>query len=296
MHQSLADWIVTQATRTEAWLHQWLAEIDGAGDVLEAASYSLMAGGKRLRPALVYATAELGGQSIDAILPIGAAVECIHTYSLAHDDLPAMDDDDLRRGKPACHIAFSEATAILAGDALQTLAFEILTQAEMKPLSAENRLALIAILAQASGLRGMVSGQALDMAMNTAVKTLDELEQLHDLKTGALLSAAVAMGAVAGGLCDDERAHLARYSQAIGRAFQVADDCLDVTQSAQVLGKPQHSDRESGKKTFVTLLGLEGAQAEAQRLSQAAIQALEPFGESAKKLRQLAIYTIERQF
>lgn len=295
MNQDLADWMRAHSERTQNWLADWLDNIDAAGNLLEAVKYSLMAGGKRLRPALVYATAALGDKSVEEVLPLGAAVECIHTYSLAHDDLPAMDDDDLRRGKPACHIAFGEATAILVGDGLQTLAFEILTTAKELRLDADARLKIIQIMAKASGLNGMVAGQALDMATETPPTDLSTLERLHDLKTGALLSAAVEIGAVAAGLPAAEHASLVRYGQTLGRAFQVTDDCLDVTQSSQTLGKPQHSDASSGKHTFVTLLGIEGATAYAQKLSDTAIEALSSFGEAADKLRALADFTVNRR-
>lgn len=284
-----------QAELTQNWLAGWLDNIDVAGDVLAAVRYSLMAGGKRLRPALVYATAALGGKSINEVLPFGAAIECIHTYSLAHDDLPAMDDDALRRGKPACHIAFGEATAILAGDALQTLAFEILANTKTVQLEDSKRIAIIQILARASGLRGMVAGQSLDIAARVSPIDLAVLERLHDLKTSVLLSAAVEIGIVVGGLAVAEGEPLMRYGRALGRAFQVADDCLDVTQSTQALGKPQHSDSELGKQTFVSLLGLEGAKAEAQKLSDTAIEALSSFGAEADRLRQIAAFTVNRQ-
>lgn len=258
-----------------------------------AMRYSLFNGGKRVRPILAYAAAQAIKPGIDLsfIDPIACALECLHSYSLVHDDLPAMDDDDLRRGKPTCHIAFDEASAILAGDGLQTLAFELLTQT---PLPASTQIQLVRQLATSSGVTGMVLGQAIDLAAVDHQIDLAHLENMHRHKTGALIRAAVAMGALAADATPAQLAALDTYAAAIGLAFQVQDDILDVTGDTATLGKQQGADMARNKPTYVSLLGLEAAKAKAEELHQQAQTALAGFGDSAESLRQLARYIIER--
>ncbi|PUA28044.1 MAG: geranyl transferase [Cellvibrio sp. 79] len=258
-----------------------------------AMRYSLFNGGKRVRPTLAYAAALAIDPNIDLknIDPIACALECLHSYSLVHDDLPAMDDDDLRRGKPTCHIAFDEATAILAGDGLQTLAFELLLGTR---LTAETKVQLIAQLTRASGAEGMVLGQAIDLAAVDQQLNLAQLENMHRHKTGALIRASVAMGALAAGVDDRQLAALDNYAAAIGLAFQVQDDILDVTTDTATLGKQQGADIARNKPTYVSLLGLETARAKAAELHNQALASLETFGESAEHLRQMADYIIHR--
>lgn len=263
----------------------------------KAMRYSLFNGGKRVRPTLAYASAM--AISSDALKShtelldrIACALESLHSYSLVHDDLPAMDDDDLRRGKPTCHIAFNEATAILAGDALQTFAFELLSEAEN--VNAAIQVALIRQLANASGVKGMVLGQAIDLAAVDKTIDLAQLENMHRHKTGALIRASVSMGATALGASDVQLNALGSYAAAIGLAFQVQDDILDVIADTETLGKQQGADIARNKPTYVALLGLDGARAKAQELHQQAIAALENFGSSADYLRALSAYIIER--
>lgn len=243
--------------------------------LVEAMQYGALLGGKRLRPFLVYATGRMFGVSQQTLDAPAAAVECIHAYSLMHDDLPAMDDDDLRRGLPTCHIKFGEANAILAGDALQTLAFSILTEAQMTDVAAEDRLAMVATLANASGVAGMCGGQALDLAAENEQVSLEGLEQIHRHKTGALICAAVKMGALSAGQRGrDALPLLERYAQCVGLAFQVQDDILDVVGDTATLGKRQGADQQLGKSTYPALLGLEQARTKARDLIDDARQAL----------------------
>lgn len=261
----------------------------------EAMGYALAGGGKRIRPILVFAgysaiDAEANHPALDCI---AAAVEAIHAYSLVHDDLPAMDDDDLRRGKPTCHIAFDEATAILAGDGLQTLAFELL--AEAPGLTDAQKLEQVRILAKASGSQGMVLGQAIDLAAVNQALSLVQLEQMHRLKTGALISASVDMGAAAADASTEQRARLKRYSDALGLAFQVQDDILDVTASTAVLGKQQGADQARNKPTYVSLLGLEAARDKARALYQSALAELAGLPGDTSSLQKIAQYVVERE-
>jgi geranylgeranyl pyrophosphate synthase len=261
--------------------------------LFEAMRYSLLNGGKRVRPLLVYASAAAIVQGPDAYVLDGAAcaLEYIHSYSLVHDDLPAMDDDDLRRGNPTCHRKFDEATAILAGDALQSRAFELLSRLPADPTL---KLALIETLAAAAGPRGMVGGQAIDLAAVQQRIDLDHLETMHRLKTGALIRAAVRMGALAAGASAAQLQALDRYAAAIGLSFQVQDDILDITSDTATLGKQQGADIARAKPTYPALLGLEQARAKAQALHGQALAALEGFGPSAERLRQLSAYIVER--
>ncbi|GAB1258471.1 polyprenyl synthetase family protein [Aurantivibrio plasticivorans] len=266
-----------------------------APQLLEAMHYSLFAAGKRVRPTLVFASAEAvaGAESLPLVDASACALECIHTYSLIHDDLPAMDDDDLRRGLPTCHIAYDEATAILAGDALQSWAFQLLAET---PGPAEQRIQLVAELSKAAGAEGMVAGQTIDLSSVAKTLSRHELEAMHRLKTGALISASVTMGALAAGEQDSQKlSALARYASAIGLSFQVQDDILDVTGDTQTLGKQSGADAHLSKPTYVSLLGLDNAQALAKQLHEDAIDALHGFGPSAEPLRQLSSYIVERE-
>ncbi|AUH64512.1 polyprenyl synthetase family protein [Paracoccus zhejiangensis] len=260
------------------------------GELADAMRYATL-GGKRVRAFLVMESARLNGVSDEAALPVAAAVEALHAYSLVHDDLPAMDDDDLRRGMPTVHIQWSEATAILAGDALQTLAFQLLTNEVIG--SPEARVALIAEFARAVGAQGMVWGQALDIAAETAVEEPDvkQVTRIQEAKTGALIEFSAVAGAIIAG-ADPEP--LRDYARNLGLAFQIADDILDVTGDEAATGKRVGKDEEAGKATFVSLLGLEGAQTKAGKLVHRAEAALEPYGEAAGNLRELARFVIER--
>ena len=263
--------------------------------LLNAGNYALSNGGKFIRPVLTYsaATAIASTCKPDILDYPACAIELIHTYSLIHDDLPAMDDDDLRRGKPSCHKAFDEATAILAGDALHSRAFELLADAPGP--NAEQRVKMIKVLAAAAGPRGMVGGQAIDIAATDSDITLSQLQTMHEMKTGALIRAALALGGIASNASQTQLQALDNYGRHIGLAFQVADDILDVESDSATLGKTQGKDAEANKPTYVKLMGLEGAKSEAQRLLVEALTSLDCFGESADHLRDLARYIIERK-
>ena len=285
--RQLADFATDQATTAA-----------GTGEALDtisqACSYVLTNGGKRIRPTLVYAAAQaLGHKGHGTDLDhVACALEMIHTYSLVHDDLPAMDDDDLRRGRPSCHKAFNEATAILAGDALQAWAFELL--ADAPGFNTVQRVALIKSLAKAAGLQGMVGGQAMDIAATNSNVNLQQLQSMHAFKTGAIIRAALTMGGIAANASAAQLSALDTYGTHIGLAFQVVDDILDVEGNAETLGKTQGKDSKANKPTYVSLMGLDGAKKESQRLLQAALEALGEFGVSADFLRGLAHYIIAR--
>ncbi len=261
-----------------------------------AMRYSLFNGGKRVRPLLAYAACEaLGGQP-ERANAAACAVELIHAYSLVHDDLPAMDDDDLRRGQPTTHKAFDEACAILAGDGLQSLAFEVLSDATHNPHSAELRLAMLNTLSHAAGPAGMVGGQAIDLG--SVGQQLDQaaLEVMHRHKTGALIEASVQLGALASERADEHALKaLHTYARAIGLAFQVQDDILDVESDTATLGKTQGKDQAHDKPTYPALLGLDAAKAYALELRDQALHALRPFDQAAEPLRELARYIVERR-
>ena len=266
--------------------------------LVEAMQYGALLGGKRLRPFLVYATGDMFGVSRATLDAPAAAVECIHAYSLMHDDLPAMDDDDLRRGQPTCHIKFGEANAILAGDALQTLAFSILSDAPMPEVPDSDRLAMVSTLAHASGVAGMCGGQALDLEAEGHQVDLQALERIHRHKTGALICAAVRMGALSAGEAGRRALPaLDRYAENIGLAFQVQDDILDVVGDTATLGKRQGADQQLGKSTYPALLGLEQARKKAfdlitdarRSLTELAAQSLD-----TTALEALANYIIQR--
>lgn len=259
--------------------------------LFDAMRYAALGPGKRLRPFLVVASADLFGVEERFALRCGAAVELVHCYSLVHDDLPAMDDDDLRRGRPTVHRRFDEATAILAGDALQALAFEVIADAEVDAATVR---AWMRLLAKAAGHGGMVGGQVIDLAGEYRGLDQAELEALHRRKTGALIHAAVMMGGVAGHLVPDELARLGRFGADIGLAFQVHDDVLDATTATQVLGKPQGSDARQGKSTYVSLLGIEQARTHAREVYQDACAHLAAFKHRADGLLAIAEHIVER--
>lgn len=289
---TLDDFSRYARTRVDTYLTQHLTAYEPANHLQNAMSYSVFNGGKRVRPMLTYAAAGLFGEANSLTDASAAAIESIHAYSLIHDDLPAMDDDDLRRGKPTCHIQYDEATAILAGDALQTFAFELLSDAKHQNTS--RQLQLIQELVFASGRHGMVAGQMIDLANVGVQIDIRALEQMHQHKTGALIKASVRMGAISTGATQDDLVALDHYANAIGLAFQVQDDIIDITSDTTTLGKTQFSDEEANKPTYPKLLGLEGAQALAASLHKQAITTISPFGHAAQPLVELANYIIGR--
>jgi farnesyl diphosphate synthase len=283
--------------RNNQQLNHWLDRLSHQNQpLIEAMRYSLLLGGKRARPFLVYITGRMLGCQIEDLDTPASAIECIHAYSLSHDDLPAMDDDALRRGKPTCHVQFDEATAILTGDALQTLAFSILAEGQLSRDGEVNRIKMVQVLAEASGANGMCMGQALDLAAENRQISLGELEEVHRNKTGALIRCAVRLGALAAG----EKGmailpQLDRYAAAIGLAFQVQDDILDIISDTETLGKPQGSDNKLSKSTYPSLLGLDQAILKAQSLLDEALQALQTVPYNTEQLEQFARYVIERK-
>ena len=261
----------------------------------QAMRYSVLNGGKRMRPMLTYCTGKALGIAPEALDGPACAVEFIHVYSLIHDDLPAMDDDDLRRGKATCHVAFDEATAILAGDALQALAFEVLAHDPSIMTTAEGRLKMIIALAKASGSQGMVGGQAIDLQSVGTKLNLPELENMHIHKTGALIRASVNMATLAKADIDPTVAtKLDHYAKCIGLSFQVKDDILDEESDTATLGKTQGKDKDNDKPTYPALLGLAGAKQKAQELHEKALDSLSIFGKEADLLRDLSLYIIQR--
>lgn len=261
----------------------------------DAMRYSVLNGGKRMRPLLVYATGEALGIAPDKLDIPAAALELIHVYSLVHDDLPAMDDDDLRRGKPTCHKAYDEATAILVGDALQALAFQLLAAHPQLDVLPAQRLRMIDQLGQAAGSRGMVAGQAIDLGAVGKELTELELEIMHIHKTGALIRASVLLAAYAAeGISAEQLRQLDRFAKCVGLAFQVQDDILDVESDTQTLGKTRGADAAAGKPTYPSIIGMAAAKAKLQDLHDEAVAALAGFGESADLLREIAEFTVKR--
>lgn len=288
------SYLAERRALVEEFLDTCVPAEDAAPETISrAVRYSLFAGGKRLRPILVLAAAEAVGGLVEDALPAAAAFEMIHTYSLIHDDLPAMDDDSLRRGKPTSHVVFGDAIAILAGDALQTHAFRALADGESR-ITAERRLSAIALLADAAGASGMVGGQVADLEAEGQSVSSDGLEFIHRHKTGALIQAASEVGAVVGGGSDDQIAHLARYGENIGLAFQIIDDILDVTGSAETLGKSTGKDVKAGKATYPHIHGIKNAQERASELVAGALDELAPLGERAEPLSRLAQRILDR--
>ena len=296
----LNAYLTERRTLIEAELSRWSAAPDAAvAEHLEvpetlrkAMTYSLLAGGKRLRPILALAGCEAVGGERAVALPLACALEMIHTYSLIHDDLPAMDDDDFRRGRPTNHKVFGEGLAILAGDALLTEAFAVVSRS---PAPAPVVVKVIAELAAAAGAAGMVGGQVIDIEATGNKVELELLRRLHAKKTGALLAVSVCAGARLGGADESAVAALRTYAEALGLAFQIVDDVLDVTADLQTLGKDPGSDQAAGKTTYVDLLGIDGARRHADQVMTAGIAALAPLGAAAEPLRALGRYTVERQ-
>ena len=273
-----------------------LETADKADRILEAMTYSLMAGGKRIRPVLCLAATEAVGGDPEDAMPAACALEMIHTYSLIHDDLPAMDDDAMRRGKPTCHTAFDEATAILAGDALLTLAFQTLSSIELRKVEqAAKWLDVIQLISYAAGYCGMIQGQMLDMASEGKQLTLADLKSMHRLKTGALIEASLSSGAVLGDLNSTRISMLKSYAQNIGLAFQVTDDILNVEGDPEIMGKAVGTDKLRNKATYPSLLGLKESKDFAGQLVENALQALESFDQKAEPLRAIAKYILERK-
>ena len=290
----LTELLPSYRARVESQLERRLSERTGLEPRLqEAMRYSLLNGGKRMRPALVYLAARFCRGSLDQADSAACAIEAIHSYSLVHDDLPAMDDDELRRGKPTCHIAFDEATAILAGDALLTWSFELLSQPDNIG-TAQIQLQMVQALARAAGDLGMVDGQAFDLNSVGRQLTLDQLKAMHSAKTGALINVSLELGALSAEATDAEMAALRQYGTALGLAFQIKDDLLDIEGDTATLGKPQGSDQARNKPTYPALVGAEQCRAWLIDLQQQAVTALEPFGSRSQALVALAQYVIER--
>lgn len=303
MTDVLASFLSSHKARFEDYLassltdySQDIGQTPQAQAFIDALAYSSLAGGKRIRAMLVYMAANAcqadNAPTAAMTDAAAAAIELVHCYSLIHDDLPAMDDDDLRRGKPSCHVQFGEANAILAGDALQTLAFELL--ANEGDGKAELRIGLVRELSRASGANGMVGGQAIDLAVVNQNISYDELVNMHALKTGALIDAATHMGCLCAGGNSEQAKALRHYAQAIGLAFQVQDDILDIEGSSEQTGKPQGTDIAANKPTYPAIMGLSEAKAKAQSLCDEALEALTDFGANADPLRSLATYIIQR--
>lgn len=288
--------IAAYRSRIETVLDRWLPPVERVPQRLHAAlRYCALGPGKRLRPILVYATGEALGGPLERLDAPAAAVELIHAYSLVHDDLPAMDDDDLRRGRATCHRAFDEGTAILAGDALQVLAFRILAGEAVPDDEAPLRMRMIQLLAEASGTDGMAGGQALDLAAVGRQLTVQQLEHMHRRKTGALIRASVLMAAVAANEMDARRhPRLDRFADSLGLAFQIQDDILDVEGDAATLGKPTGADRAKDKPTYPSVAGMAAAKRRCRELHTQAVEALVEFGPGAEHLRWLADFVIER--
>lgn len=294
---SLASQIQFWRKRVDQALEKWLPTESTIPERLhEAMRYAVLNGGKRIRPILSYAAGHAVGVPLATLDAPACAVELIHAYSLVHDDLPAMDDDDLRRGKPTCHKAYDEATAILTGDALQALAFHVLAHGLASKIPAEQRLEMLDTLAIASGSRGMAGGQAIDLAAVGKTLNVAELENMHVHKTGALIRASIKLGALCQPDIETEiLKKLDHYAKCIGLAFQIQDDILDVEGDTEILGKTQGADQALNKPTYPALLGLESAKQMASELHQDAISSLKDLGRSADPLRWLADYIIQRQ-
>ena len=294
-HVVLNKHLISSAGAVTEILDELLSETDGYEQrLVHAMRYSSLGGGKRIRPFLVCASAKLFGVEEMRSLRVAAAVEMVHCYSLVHDDLPAMDDDDLRRGKPTCHIKYDEATAILAGDALLTKAFEVIADEETQ-FDPRIRTSLVAALAKSAGSAGMVGGQMFDLGAENAKLTLDEIIQLQRMKTGALIAASCELGAIMGQATDEEKFSLNQYSNDIGLAFQIIDDLLDITGNEAEVGKKIQKDAVAGKATFVSLMGLDAARQKAQELSLQAQDRIRLFGSEAAPLKALAEFIVNRR-
>lgn len=290
------DWMkAVQSTMEDALASFLPSTAQAPARLHEAMRYAVLDGGKRVRPLLAFAAGDLFDAGQSMLARSAAAVEMIHAYSLVHDDMPCMDDDALRRGKPTVHVKYDEATALLVGDALQSQAFVVLSEGD-EDVDAARRMAMLRLLAHASGSAGMCGGQAIDLASVGLTLVLGELEQMHRLKTGALLRASVLLGALSGkALAENETAALDAYSSAIGLAFQVVDDVLDATADSATLGKTAGKDAADNKPTYVSILGLEQSRALAEKLRNDAHEALMPFGEKARRLREIADLIVQRK-
>ncbi len=286
------DKLTEAQSNTEQALDQWLPKPEGhQAVIMDAMRYAALGGGKRIRPFLLAETAELFGRDDDAVWGAASALECVHVYSLIHDDLPCMDDDNLRRGKPTVHIAYDEAIAVLAGDGLLTQAFEIMSGLDV---SADVRVKLIQSLAKAAGTQGMIGGQVIDIMADEASRTEELISQLQSLKTGALIRYAVEAGSILGSANADQTENLLAYADDLGLIFQITDDILDVEGDAKRVGKAVKKDENLGKATFVSILGLEGAKEKARNLATRAKGRLEPFGQKAQILVDTVDYILVR--
>lgn len=297
---SFSQWLALAVAHVEQCLQKQLPASEELPQVLhDAMRYAVLGPGKRVRAALVYATGiacaqgQIEPQQLKALSLAASAVELIHAYSLVHDDLPCMDDDDMRRGRPTCHIQYGEAMALLAADALQPLAFQQLAQMPIAPALV---VQAIDVLAQAAGSHGMVGGQVIDVANVGNLLELSQLQQMHRMKTGAMIEVSVMLGAIAMGADSSARQSLEDYAAAIGLAFQVVDDILDVTADSQALGKTAGKDAQAHKPTYVSLMGLEKSQQFAEELHRAALKSLLPIGGQAQRLRELADFIIRRHY
>ena len=292
---NLKDYLNTHSAAVDRALDLFLPpEETKPATIHRAMRYSLFAGGKRLRPILCIAAAEACGGSAETAMPFACAVECIHTYSLIHDDLPAMDNDDLRRGRPTSHKVFGEAVAILAGDALLTVAFEIAAAAPERPRYPIAEA--IRELSSASGSRWLIAGQVADIEGEGEQATEADLRFIHEAKTAALLTASIRLGAMSANAPAEQVEALTVFGKNLGLAFQVIDDILDVTQTSEKLGKSAGKDVAAQKATYPSILGLEASRLEAQRLTKASLEALKPFGESGATLRAIAEYLLQREY
>ncbi|GAA5168994.1 polyprenyl synthetase family protein [Viridibacterium curvum] len=290
------EWMASIQRRTEEALARLLPPASIAPTRLhDAMRYATLGGGKRVRPLLAFAAGEIAGASLERIDTLACALECIHVYSLVHDDMPCMDDDVLRRGKPTVHVQYDDATALLVGDALQTLAFELVSQRGLFD-DAQRQLRAAAVLAKASGSRGMAGGQAIDLASVGHALSREELEFMHIHKTGALIRAAVQLGALAGDLADAELERLDHFGKCIGLLFQVVDDILDATADTATLGKTAGKDAANEKPTYVSIIGLNAARELADELATEARNTLTPFGNAASRLQDITQYIVSRPF
>jgi farnesyl diphosphate synthase len=296
LNESTSLWLQRSTERVDQAILKYFDDQVSATSGLKAAMhYAATGGGKRVRPLLIYATASLSDKELNQVAGIDAcavAVELFHTYSLVHDDLPCMDNDDLRRGRPTVHKAFDEASALLVGDALQTMAFQLIAQSA---LNDAQKVQVITSLSMAGGMAGMAGGQAIDLASVGKQLTQNELELMHRLKTGALLRAAVQIGAIAINLNEQEKKSLDKFASALGLAFQVVDDVLDASSDSQTLGKTSGKDAAANKPTFVSLMGLDGAREFVRKLHQEALDSLGIWGDNADLLRAIASKVVNRE-
>jgi len=292
----LNSYLILKRKKINAFIKEILNDSANSCRIVQAMHYSLMAGGKRVRPILCIAASEAVGGNADDVLPAACALEMIHTYSLIHDDLPAMDNDDLRRGKPTCHVAFDEATAVLAGDALLTSAFQVLSSNNLiNENNTSNQLKVVHRISFAAGYNGMIEGQMRDITSEGTLLSLEQLEDMHFLKTGALIEASIFSGALLGGGSQKQIDQLEIYAKNIGLAFQVADDILNVEGDPTVMGKAVGTDNARGKSTYPSIMGLNKSKEFAKKLVRNALKALDDFDSNANSLRAIACYIIERK-